>query len=39
MSRIELRAKKEFDEIKLNLSTYNNGRLKKVSMMETELTN
>jgi uncharacterized protein YueI len=39
MSRIELRAKKEFDETKLNLSIYNNGRLKKVSMMEKELTN
>jgi hypothetical protein len=33
LSRIELRAKKEFDETKLNLSIYNNGRLKKVSMM------
>jgi uncharacterized protein YueI len=39
MSRIELRPKKEFDETKLNLSIYNNGRLKKVSMMEKELTN
>jgi hypothetical protein len=38
MSRIEVRAKKEFDETKLNLSIYNNGRLKKVSMMEAELT-
>ena len=37
MSRIEIRAKKEFDETKLNLSIYNNGRLKKVSMMEAEL--
>ena len=36
---IEIRAKKEFDETKLNLSVYNNGRLKKVSMMEVELTN
>ena len=39
LSRIEIRAKKEFDETKLNLSIYNNGRLKKVSMMEAELTN
>ena len=37
MSRIEIRAKKEYDESKLNLSIYNNGRLKKVSMMEAEL--
>jgi hypothetical protein len=37
-SRIEVRAKKEFDETKLNLSIYNNGRLKKVSMTEQELT-
>ena len=37
LSRIEIRAKKEFDESKLNLSIYNNGRLKKVSMMEAEL--
>ena len=37
LSRIEIRAKKEFDETKLNLSIYNNGRLKKVSMMEAEL--
>ena len=37
MSRIEIRAKKEFDEAKLNLSIYNNGRLKKVSMAEAEL--
>ena len=37
MSRIEIRDKKEFDETKLNLSIYNNGRLKKVSMMEAEL--
>ena len=29
MSRIEIRAKQEFDETKLNLSIYNNGRLKK----------
>ena len=39
LSRIEIRAKKEFDETKLNFSIYNNGRLKKVSMMEAELTN
>ena len=39
LSRIEIRAKKEFDETKLNLSIYNKGRLKKVSMMEAELTN
>ena len=37
LSRIEIRAKKEFDETKLNFSIYNNGRLKKVSMMEAEL--
>ena len=37
MSRIEIRAKKEFDDTKLNLSIYGNGRLKKVSMMEGEL--
>jgi hypothetical protein len=39
LSRIEIRAKKEFDETKLNFSIYNNSRLKKVSMMEAELTN
>ncbi len=39
LSRIEIRAKKVFDETKLNLSVYNNGRLKKVSMTGTELTN
>ncbi len=39
MSRIvEIRAKKEFREMKLNLSIHNNGRLRKVSMMEEELT-
>jgi uncharacterized protein YueI len=38
-SRIEIRANKEFDETKLNMSVYNNGRLKKVSMTGTELTN
>jgi hypothetical protein len=35
---IEIRAKKEFNETKLNLSIRNNGRLKKASMMEVELT-
>jgi hypothetical protein len=39
MSRIEIRAKEIFDETKLNLSIYNKGRLKKVSMAEAELTN
>ena len=37
MSRIEIRAKNVYDETKLNLSICNNGRLKKVSMMEAEL--
>jgi hypothetical protein len=37
LSRIEIRAKKEFDENKLNFSIYNKGRLKKVSMTEAEL--
>jgi hypothetical protein len=37
LSRIEIRAKKEFDETKLNLSIYNNGRLRKASMTEAEL--
>ena len=37
LSRIEIRAKKEFDETKLNFSIYNKGRLKKVSMTEAEL--
>ena len=37
ISRIEIRAKKEFDETKLNLSIYNNGRLKKVFVTEAEL--
>ncbi|MGA7007066.1 MAG: hypothetical protein WBY28_08330 [Nitrososphaeraceae archaeon] len=36
---IEIRAKKELDETKLNLSIYNNGRLKRISMMEAEITN
>ena len=39
MSRIEIRTKNVFDETKLNLSIYNNGRLRKVSMTEAELTN
>ena len=39
LSRIEIRAKKEFDETKLNFSIYNNGRLRKVSMTEAELAN
>ena len=34
MSRIEIRAKKIFDDTKLNLSIYNVSKLKKVSMME-----
>jgi len=37
ISRIEIRAKKEFDETKLNLSIYNSGRLRKVSMTENVL--
>jgi len=37
LSRIEIRAKKEFDMTKLNLSIYNRSKLKKVSMMEAEL--
>jgi hypothetical protein len=36
---IEIREKKEYSETKLNLSIRNNGRLKKVSMMEAELEN
>jgi len=39
LSRIEIRSKEDFDESKLNLSIYNNGRLKKVAMKEAELTN
>ena len=38
MSRIEIRGKKEFDMTKLNLSIYNRSKLKKVCMMEAELT-
>jgi hypothetical protein len=37
LSRIEIRAKKIFDDKKLNLSIYNNGKLKKVFMTEVEL--
>jgi len=36
---IEIRAKKELDEKKLNLSIYKNGRLKRISMMEADITN
>jgi uncharacterized protein YueI len=39
LSRIEIRDKKEFNETKLNLSIRNNGRLKRVCMMEAELIN
>jgi hypothetical protein len=34
---IEMRAKKEFDEVKLNLSVYNNSKMKRVSLTENEL--
>ncbi len=37
LSRIEIRAKKEFDQTKLNLSIYNKSKLKRVSVMEAEL--
>lgn len=37
MSRVEIRVKQVFDETKLNLSIYNNGRLKKVYITEAEL--
>ena len=36
LSRIEIRTKKDFDEMKFNLSIYNKGRLRKASMTETE---
>ena len=36
---IEIRDKKEFSEMKLNLSIHNNGRLKRTSLSEGELTN
>ena len=35
----ENRAKKEFDVTKLDFSIYNNGRLKRVSVIKAELTN
>ena len=38
LSRIKIRAKKEFDMTKLNLSIYNRTKLKKFPMMEAELT-
>jgi hypothetical protein len=38
LSRIEIRAKKEFNTTKLNLSIYNRSKLKKISMMEAEIT-
>ena len=34
---IEVRAKKEFDETKLNLSVYNNNKMKRVALTENEL--
>jgi len=34
---IEIRPKKEFDETKLNLSVYNNSKMKRVSLTENEL--
>jgi hypothetical protein len=34
---IEIRAKKEFDETKLNLSVYNNNKMKRVALTENEL--
>jgi hypothetical protein len=34
---IEMRAKKEFDETKLNLSVYNNSKMKRVALTENEL--
>jgi hypothetical protein len=39
LSRVEIRAKKEFDGMKLNFSIYNKGRLKKFHVTETELRN
>ena len=38
LSRIEIRARQVFDEMKLNLSIYKNGRLRKMSMTKAELT-
>lgn len=37
ISRIEIRVKQVFDEMKVNLSLYNNGRLRKVFVTENEL--
>jgi hypothetical protein len=34
---IEMRAKKEFDETKSNLSVYNNNKMKRVALTENEL--
>ena len=34
---IEIRAKKEFNETKLNLSVYNNNKMKRVALTENEL--
>ncbi len=34
---IEIRAKKEFHETKLNLSVYNNSKMKRLSLMENDL--
>ena len=34
---IEMQAKKEFDETKLNLSVYNNSKMKRVCLTENEL--
>jgi len=40
LSRIvEIRVKKALDETKLHLSIHNNGRLKRICMMETDITN
>ena len=35
---IEIRAKKEFDVTKLNLSVYNNSKMKRVALTENELS-
>ncbi len=34
---IEIRAKKEFDETRLNLSVYNNSKMKRVALTENEV--
>ena len=34
---IEIRAKKEFDETKLNLSIYHNSKMKRVALTENEV--